>query len=46
MGNLSGVRFSGEEMEALRKILSGEQNPLEGKKRERFEEKLRTGVQL
>ena len=41
-----GVRFSGEEMEALRKILSGEQNPLEGKKRERFEEKLRTGTQL
>ncbi|MBQ7970527.1 MAG: FAD-dependent thymidylate synthase [Treponema sp.] len=41
-----GVNFSAEEMDALRKILSGEPNPLEGKKLERFNEKIRTGVQL
>ncbi len=41
-----GVRFSGEEMDALRKVLSGEPNPLEGKKLDRFNEKIRTGVQL
>jgi thymidylate synthase (FAD) len=41
-----GVNFSGEEMDALRKILAGEPNPLEGKKLERFNEKIKTGVQL
>ena len=41
-----GVTFSGEEIDALRKIINGEQNPLEGKKRERFEEKIKTGIQL
>jgi thymidylate synthase (FAD) len=41
-----GVNFSGEEMDALRKVLGGAENPLDGKKRERFEEKIRTGVQL
>lgn len=41
-----GVNFSGEEMDALRKILAGEPNPLEGKKMERFNEKIKTGVQL
>jgi thymidylate synthase, flavin-dependent len=41
-----GVSFSGEEMEALRNVLSGGQNPLEGKKLERFEEKIRSGIQL
>lgn len=41
-----GVTFSGEEMDALRKILAGEENPLEGKKLERFNEKIKTGVQL
>ncbi|MCK9169964.1 MAG: FAD-dependent thymidylate synthase [Treponema sp.] len=41
-----GVSFSGEEMNALRKVLDGEKNPLEGKKLERFEEKIRTGIQL
>ena len=41
-----GVNFSGEEMDALRKVLSGEKNPLEGKKLERFEEKIKTGTQL
>lgn len=41
-----GVNFSGEEMEALRAVLAGKENPLEGKKKDRFEEKIRTGVQL
>jgi thymidylate synthase (FAD) len=41
-----GVNFSGEEMDALRKILAGEPNPLEGKKLDRFNEKIKTGVQL
>jgi thymidylate synthase (FAD) len=41
-----GVNFSGTEMEALRKILEGGKNPLEGKTLERFEEKIRTGTQL
>jgi len=41
-----GVNFSGEEMDALRKILAGEPNPLEGKKLERFNEKIKTGIQL
>ena len=42
----NGVTFSGEEIDALRKIINGKQNPLEGKKRERFEEKIKTGTQL
>lgn len=42
----TAVNFSGEEMEALRKVLNGEKNPLEGKKLERFEEKIKTGKQL
>lgn len=42
----NGVNFSGEEIEALRALLDGKPNPLEGKKKERFEEKIRTGVQL
>ena len=41
-----GVNFSGEEMEALRAVLDGKPNPLEGKKLDRFNEKIRTGVQL
>lgn len=41
-----GVNFSGEEMDALRKVLAGEPNPLEGKKLDRFNEKIKTGVQL
>ncbi|MCR4580518.1 MAG: FAD-dependent thymidylate synthase [Treponema sp.] len=41
-----GVNFSGEEMEALRALLDGKENPLEGKKKDRFEEKIRSGVQL
>ena len=41
-----GVNFSGEEMEALRALLDGKECPLEGKKKDRFEEKIRTGGQL
>ena len=41
-----GVNFSGEEMDALRRVLAGEPNPLEGKKLDRFNEKIKTGVQL
>lgn len=41
-----GVNFSGEEMDALRKVLAGEPNPLEGKKLDRFNEKIKSGVQL
>lgn len=43
---LHGTRFSGEEMEALRRMLKGEEPGLAGKAAERFEEKLRTGRQL
>lgn len=41
-----GVNFSGEEMEALRSVLEGKENPLTGKKLERFEEKIKSGTQL
>ena len=41
-----GVNFSGEEMEALRAVMEGKPNPLEGKKLDRFNEKIKTGVQL
>ena len=41
-----GVSFSGEEMRALREVMDGKPNPLEGKKLDRFNEKIRTGVQL
>ena len=41
-----GVTFSGEEMRALRDVMEGKPNPLEGKKLDRFNEKIRTGVQL
>ena len=40
------VNFTGEEIQALRKILKGEENPLEGKKLERFNAKIESGVQL
>ncbi|MBR7064740.1 MAG: FAD-dependent thymidylate synthase [Treponema sp.] len=42
----NGVIFSGEELSAIRDILSGKKNPLSGKKKERFEEKIKTGKQL
>ena len=41
-----GVNFSGEEMAALRAVMEGKPNPLEGKKLDRFNEKIKTGVQL
>ena len=41
-----GVSFSSEEMEALRALLNGGESPLQGKKKARFEEKIRTGIQL
>ena len=41
-----GVNFSGEEMEALRAVMNGQPNPLEGKKLDRFNEKITTGTQL
>lgn len=41
------VSFNGEEMEALRKILGGEENPIQDEKKlKRFNEKIKTGVQL
>ena len=40
------VSFTGEEMEALRAVLKGEPNPLDGKKLERFNAKIESGVQL
>ena len=42
----NGVMFSGEELLALQNILDGKENTLTGKKKERFEEKIRTGKQL
>lgn len=43
---LSGTRFSGAEMEALRRRVRGEPSGLTGREAERFEEKLRSGRQL
>ncbi|MBO7640048.1 MAG: FAD-dependent thymidylate synthase [Treponema sp.] len=40
------VSFTKEEMEALRQVLDGKANPLEGKKKARFDEKIKSGVQL
>lgn len=41
------VSFNGEEMEALRKILDGEENPIQDEKKlKRFNEKIKTGIQL
>ncbi len=42
----AGVTFNGEEMEALRAVLSGKENPLSDKKLQRFEEKIKSGIQL
>lgn len=41
-----GVTFNGEEMDALRAVLSGKENPLTDKKLQRFEEKIKSGIQL
>ena len=40
-----GVSFSGEELAALQEVLAGKDNPLTGKKLERFNAKLQQGVQ-
>ncbi len=40
------VTFTGEEMEALRAVLEGKDNPLNDKKLKRFQEKIKTGIQL
>lgn len=40
-----GVSFSGEELEALKDIVAGKENPLSGKKLERFNAKLEQGIQ-
>lgn len=42
----NGVTFSGEEMSALRDLIQGKPLALEGKAKERFEEKIKTGRQL
>lgn len=43
----NAVSFNGEEMDALRKILDGEENPIQDEKKlKRFNEKIKTGVQL
>ena len=43
----NGVSFNGEEMQALRAVLAGKENPLtDEKKLKRFNEKIATGVQL
>lgn len=44
--SMNSVTFNGEEMAELRKILNGTENSLTGKKRERFDEKIKTGKQL
>lgn len=41
-----GVRFSGAEMNALREVLAGNENPLTGKLKQRFDEKIKSGAQL
>ena len=41
-----GVRFSDEEMEALRRMLEGKEHGLTGKTGERFETKLKEGRQV
>lgn len=40
-----GVSFSGEELAALRDVMEGKDNPLTGKKLERFNAKLQQGIQ-
>lgn len=40
---LNGKRFSSDELDALRRMLRGEPNPLKGRRRAEFEEKLQEG---
>ena len=44
--SLTGVHFSGAELEAVRNLLQGKESGLKGKELERFEEKIRSGEQL
>ena len=41
---LKGARFSGDEIAAVRAMIQGGENPLEGRRREEFERKLLTGA--
>lgn len=41
----NGISFSGEELSALQEILAGKENPLTGKKLERFQAKISDGIQ-
>lgn len=43
---LKQVSFNGEEIDALRKVLAGEANPLSGPKLDRFLTKVKTGHQM
>lgn len=43
---LNAVSFNGEEIEALRKVMAGQDNPLKGKKLDRLLTKFKTGQQL
>ncbi|MBQ0003406.1 MAG: FAD-dependent thymidylate synthase [Treponema sp.] len=43
---LNQVAFNGEEIDALRKVLAGEANPLSGPKLDRFLTKVKTGHQM
>lgn len=43
---LGSVAFNGEEIDALRKVLAGQSNPLTGKKLDRFLAKVKNGIQL
>jgi hypothetical protein len=42
---LHGARFSAEELDALRALLAGRPNPLEGRRKAEFEQKLHTGAE-
>ena len=37
---VNGAHFSGDELGAIRKLLAGEANPLEGRRLKEFEDKL------
>ena len=43
---LTGVHLSGQELAAVRSLLNGGDSGLKGKELERFEEKIRSGIQL
>ena len=43
---VNGARFSADAIAAVNKMLAGEPNPLEGRRRAEFEEKLKLQAQL